>query len=52
MDEPDQIGPDHSPKRTLGERLRRFVKAFTTKYASRWYQSERITANADPTGKD
>ena len=32
MDEPDQIGPDHSPKRTLRERVRRFVRAFTTKY--------------------
>jgi hypothetical protein len=30
----DQIGPDHSPKRTWGEKLRRFGKAFTTKYDS------------------
>lgn len=31
MDGPDQIGPDLSPKRTLRDRLRRTVNAFTTK---------------------
>ncbi|KAF9895057.1 hypothetical protein FE257_004685 [Aspergillus nanangensis] len=31
MDGPDQIGPDHSPKRTLADRGRRLVKAFTTR---------------------
>ncbi|KAF2260756.1 Xanthine/uracil permease [Lojkania enalia] len=28
---PDTIGPDHSPKRSWGDKCRRFVKAFTTK---------------------
>lgn len=28
---PDRIGPDHGPKRTFGEKVRRVVKAFTTK---------------------
>lgn len=32
MDGPDQIGPDHSPKRTLGEKFSRLVKTFTTRY--------------------
>ncbi|KAF1843454.1 Xanthine/uracil permease [Cucurbitaria berberidis CBS 394.84] len=27
----DRIGPDHSPKRNIGEKARRFAKAFTTK---------------------
>ncbi|KAJ4985918.1 uracil-xanthine permease [Stagonosporopsis vannaccii] len=27
----DSIGPDHTPKRSFGEKCRRFVKAFTTK---------------------
>lgn len=32
MDGPDQIGPDHSPKRTISDRLRYTVKTFTTRY--------------------
>ena len=28
----DTIGPDHSPKRSFGEKIRRAAKAFTTKY--------------------
>ncbi|KAJ4291799.1 hypothetical protein N0V90_009694 [Kalmusia sp. IMI 367209] len=28
---PDRIGPDHGPKRSFGEKVRRFMKAFTTK---------------------
>ena len=28
----DMIGPDHTPKRSFGEKTRRAVKAFTTKY--------------------
>lgn len=28
----DRIGPDHAPKRSFGEKCRRFGKAFTTKY--------------------
>lgn len=28
----DRIGPDHTPKRSIGEKARRIVKAFTTKY--------------------
>ncbi|CAL5874186.1 uncharacterized protein PFLUO_LOCUS8474 [Penicillium psychrofluorescens] len=31
MDGPDQIGPDLSPKRTVGDRARRAVKYFTTR---------------------
>ncbi|KAJ5364834.1 Purine permease [Penicillium cataractarum] len=31
MDGPDQIGPDHGPRKTVGDKFRRFVKAFTTK---------------------
>ncbi|EHK99919.1 putative Uric acid-xanthine permease [Glarea lozoyensis 74030] len=31
MDGPDRVGPDYSPKRTFGENLRAFGKAFTTK---------------------
>ncbi|CEJ54866.1 Putative Purine permease [Penicillium brasilianum] len=31
MDGPDQIGPDHGPRQTVGDKFRRFVKAFTTK---------------------
>ncbi|KAJ5885763.1 hypothetical protein N7504_011599 [Penicillium tannophilum] len=31
MDGPDQIGPDLSPKRTYGDKLRGFVRAFTTR---------------------
>ncbi|KAF7716356.1 Purine transporter [Penicillium ucsense] len=31
MDGPDQIGPDHRPRRTLGDKLRRVVKTFTTR---------------------
>jgi hypothetical protein len=27
----DRIGPDHGPKRTFGEKLKRVTKAFTTK---------------------
>ncbi|KAF2748696.1 xanthine/uracil permease protein-like protein [Sporormia fimetaria CBS 119925] len=30
-DGPDRIGPDHGPKRSVGEQCRRFVRAFTTK---------------------
>lgn len=30
----DRIGPDHAPKRSFGEKVRRIVKAFTTKYDS------------------
>lgn len=28
----DRIGPDHTPKRSFGEKCRRFGKAFVTKY--------------------
>lgn len=28
----DRIGPDHAPKRSFADKLRRFGKAFTTKY--------------------
>lgn len=28
---PDRIGPDYAPKRSFGEKCRRFGKAFTTK---------------------
>lgn len=31
MDAPDQIGPVQTTKRTVGERMRRAVKTFTTK---------------------
>ncbi|KAJ5466670.1 Purine permease [Penicillium diatomitis] len=31
MDGPDQIGPDHGPRRTVGDKLRRVVKTFTTR---------------------
>ncbi|KAJ5910900.1 Purine permease [Penicillium subrubescens] len=31
MDGPDQIGPDHGPRQSVGDKFRRFVKAFTTK---------------------
>ncbi|ORY09491.1 permease family-domain-containing protein [Clohesyomyces aquaticus] len=31
MSEPDRIGPDYAPKRSFGEKARRFGKAFTTK---------------------
>ncbi|KAF2242991.1 Xanthine/uracil permease [Trematosphaeria pertusa] len=31
MSEADRIGPDYHPKRSFGEKCRRFVKAFTTK---------------------
>ncbi|KAJ5557147.1 Purine permease [Penicillium frequentans] len=31
MDAPDQIGPVQTPKRTIGEQIRRAVKTFTTK---------------------
>lgn len=34
MDGPDQIGPDHAPKRPLSDKLRRVVKTFTTRYDS------------------
>jgi len=34
MTTPDRIGPDYGPKRTWGEKFRRFGKAFTTKYDS------------------
>ncbi len=27
----DRIGPDYTPKRTFGEKCKRFAKAFTTK---------------------
>ena len=30
----DRIGPDHTPKRSFGEKARRLGKAFTTKYDS------------------
>lgn len=32
MDGPDQIGPDFTPQRTAGEKLRRLSKSFTTRY--------------------
>lgn len=32
MDGPDQIGPDYGPRQSVGDKFRRFVKAFTTKY--------------------
>lgn len=31
MDGPDQIGPDHAPKRPLSDKFRRVVKTFTTR---------------------
>lgn len=31
MDGPDRIGPDLGPKRTISDKLRRVVRAFTTK---------------------
>ncbi|KAJ6063682.1 hypothetical protein N7499_012362 [Penicillium canescens] len=31
MDGPDQIGPDHSPKRTFSDKLRYVAKTFTTR---------------------
>ncbi|KAJ5864175.1 Purine permease [Penicillium soppii] len=31
MDGPDQIGPDHTPKRTLSTKVRSIVKTFTTR---------------------
>ncbi|KAJ6021546.1 hypothetical protein N7540_007050 [Penicillium herquei] len=31
MDGPDQIGPDHSPKQTYKDKLRGFVRTFTTR---------------------
>ncbi|KAI2788225.1 Purine permease [Penicillium oxalicum] len=31
MDGPDQIGPDHRPGRTVGDKFRRVVKTFTTR---------------------
>jgi hypothetical protein len=30
----DTIGPDHAPKRSFGEKVKRFSKSFTTKYVS------------------
>lgn len=35
MDGPDQIGPDHSPKQAFGDKLRRVVRKFTTRYELR-----------------
>ena len=32
MDGPDQIGPDHKPKRTISDKVRYAVKTFTTRY--------------------
>ena len=37
MDGPDQIGPDLSPKRRVGDKLRRIVKTFTTRYVCSSY---------------
>jgi hypothetical protein len=34
-DSPDVIGPNLAPKRTMKEKARRVVRAFTTKYADR-----------------
>lgn len=47
----DQIGPDYGPKRTWGEKVRRFRKAFTTKYeililkrdGIRWFKVQSLT---------
>ena len=34
MSTPDEIVPGSIPKKTFGERVRRLVKAFTTKYVT------------------
>jgi len=34
-DSPDVIGPDMAPKRTLKEKIRRVIRAFTSKCADR-----------------
>jgi len=31
-DSPDRIGPDMAPKKTIAEKARGFMTAFTTKY--------------------
>jgi NCS2 family nucleobase:cation symporter-2 len=31
MDGPDQIGPDHRPKQTIGDKVYRLVRRFTTR---------------------
>jgi hypothetical protein len=30
----DTIGPDHAPKRSFGEKVKRISKSFTTKYVA------------------